>query len=166
MKIGNNTILIFKSNPYEGTIYDLNCVLKDQKGKLRDIYITGPPKIHTIADMEGEVSNIGSSYHFFNNALYELSPYGYTNMDTFVDRIGLVYGLEMMQKLETLGYMLQMTCPKCKKLAAPTAMTVVGKEYGRSNNVTALHVDCPSCFDLETDEVLDAFHELIEGEEG
>ena len=164
MKIKNNTILIFKSNPYEGTIYDLNCVLKDRHGHLVGIYITGQPKILTIADMEREAGE--GEHPFFSNALYELSPDGYTNMDTFVDRIGLVYGLEMMQKLETLGYMLQMTCPKCKKLSAPTAMTVVGKEYGRSNNVTVLHVACPACFDLETDEVLDAFHELIKGEEG
>ena len=40
------------------------------------------------------------------------------------------------------------------------------KDYGRSNNVSALHVACPSCFDLETDEVLGAFHDLIKGEEG
>ena len=164
MKIKNNTILIFRSNPYEGTIYDLICVLKDQEGNLWDIFITGQPKILTLTDMEAEAE--AGEHPFFSNALYELSPDGYTNMDLFVDRIGLVYGLEMMQRLESYGYMLQMACPKCTKLSAPTAMTVVGREYGRSTNVTALHVACPSCFDLETDEVLDAFHELIEGEEG
>jgi hypothetical protein len=164
MKIKNNTILIFRSNPYEGTIYDLNCVLKDRHGHLVGIYITGQPKILTITDMEAEAGE--GEHPFFSNALYELSPDGYTDMDLFVERVGLVYGLDMMIAVEKHGYMLQMSCPKCKKLAAPTAMQVVGKEYGRSNNVSALHVACPSCFDLETDEVLGAFHDLIKGEEG
>lgn len=164
MKIKNNTILIFRSNPYEGTLYDLNCVLKDRHGHLVGIYITGQPKILTVADMEREAGE--GEHQFFSNALYELSPDTCTDMDIFVSRVGFVYGLPIMVELEKLGYMLQTSCPKCVKSVAPTSMSVVGKEYGRSNHVTALHVACPSCFDLETDEVLDAFHDLIEEEEG
>ena len=162
MKIKNNTILVFRSNPYEGTIYDLNCVLKDRHGHLVGIYITGEPKILTIADMEREAGE--GEHPFFSNALYELATDDDTDMDIFVERVGLVYGLDMLQKLARLGYLTKIACPKCGNHDWTISMQVVGKEYGRSNNVTALHICCQSCYDLALDTVLDTFHDLIEEE--
>ena len=163
MKLQPNTILVFKSNPYEGTIYDLNCVMTDQHGKFHPIYITGPPKITSIAEMQAEMDNIEEAT-FFANALY---PRERECMDSFIARVGMVYGLDMLKNIEEqCHYSLVITCPKCQELRKPWEFVVTDKEYGRSLEVTKLHVCCQSCYDTALNETLDAFHDLIEGEEG
>lgn len=166
MKLQPNTILVFKSNPYEGTIYDLNCVMTDQHGKFHPIYVTGPPKITNKAEMQAEMDNIEEAT-FFANALYKLDPRERECMDALIDRVGLVYGLDMLQNIEEqCNYSLVITCPKCQELRKPSEFVVTDKEHGNSNQVIGLRVCCSSCYDKLLAETLDAFHDLIEGEEG
>lgn len=166
MKLQPNTVLVFKSNPYEGTIYDLNCVMSDQHGKFKPIYVTGPPKITSKKGMIA-YTKLNESDTFFAPQLYKLNPREVNNMDAFIDRVGMVYGLDMLKNIEEqCHYSLVITCPKCQELRKPWEFVVTDKEYGRSLEVTKLHVCCRSCYDTALNETLDAFHDLIEEEEG
>lgn len=160
MKLQPNTILVFKSNPYEGTIYDLNCVMTDKHRDFQEIYVTGPPKIRNIKEMEASISdNVKNT--FFSNEVYYLSPVAENQMHLFIHRIGLVYGLCMLQEIEKHGYYLTMLCPKCGKTVKTSEIVVYGmdiklsREYGCSNEVVKQHVHCENCHSKMVDDALE-----------
>lgn len=154
MKLNPNTVLVFKSNPYPGTIYDLNCVMTDKDGNFHPIYITGPIKISNKKEMEAHI-NENIKDPFFSNEVYYLSPVVENQMHLFIYRIGLVYGLDMLQEIEKHKYYLTMLCPKCGKDYKPSEILVYDKEYGRSNQVTKLHVHCKNCHSKMINEALE-----------